>query len=141
MQEKRLYARLGVTIQGTLFIKGIDIPIIINNLSVPESIVDVDNFGIGFQCSDRNADLKSLLSIGDEIQIQFLDNDFDLQDSVHIYKFKITQITDIKHGKLVGAILTEDNIDYSLYTQAKKKIVVAREAEQLEQFLDNIKGE
>lgn len=141
MQEKRLYARLGVTIQGTLFIKGTDIPIIINNLSVPESIVDVDNFGIGFQCSDRSANLESLLSIGDEIQIQFLDNDFDLQDSVHIYKFKITQITDIKHGKLVGATLTEDNIDYSLYTQAKKKIVVAREAEQLEQFLDNIKGE
>lgn len=136
MIEKRTFERLAVTLSGTLFVHGFDIPITINNFSVPIGVDTIDEIGIGFQCHNNAIPKDSLIEIGTHIRIQFFDSDYI--DNVQLYKFEISHINPQKHVTVFGARLRDSDINYPLYVQAKKRLVVAREADQLEEFLDNL---
>ena len=136
MVEKRLFERLTVTLQGTLFIEGYDIPIIINNFSVPVDADNIDEIGIGFQCQNKDIPQDNLFNVGTRVRIQFFDSEYI--DNVQLYKFEISHVNPQKHITSLGAKLRDSDINYPLYVQAKKRLVIAREADQLEQFLDNL---
>lgn len=136
MVEKRTFERLAVTLSGTLFVHGFDIPITINNLSVPVGTNSINEIGIGFQCHNDAIPKENLMKIGTHVRIQFIDSDYI--DNVQLFKFEISHINPQKCVTVFGARLRDSDINYPLYVQAKKRLVIAREADQLEEFLDNL---
>lgn len=111
--EKRTYSRIETEIYGTLYKDGIEVPIIICNMS--------EN-GIGLRYKYINCPAEFRIRKGDKFTLSFFDQTDFLKhkETIQLCNFKVVQTRRHTTHTYIGGKLTETSSNYSEYVLEKK---------------------